>query len=401
NKIRNKDVEYKFRQDSDFYYLTGIEEPDAILILKNNYSAIFALPKNKEKEIWTGIRLGKEKIKQFLQLTESFDLQDWGSQKERLFTNEEKIFYFFGKDKERDNEILTLCDTLNKKLRDGNYGPEKIEFPSFLHEMRLIKSKEEIDCIRESIRITKLGHLELMKKAKYGMIEFELEAILESEYIRQGAWGGGYGHIVASGKNATILHYTKNNSVIQKNDLILVDSGAEKNYYTADVTRVFPAGKKFTTPQKEIYSLVLIAQKEAISLVTKNRRFSEIHEKTVYALCEGLKDLNLLKGSISQIIETESYKKFFMHKTGHWLGLDVHDVGKYYIDGKSRRLEDGQVTTIEPGLYFDASDNSIPKHFRGIGIRIEDDILVNGKNPINLTKEIPKEIEEIEDLREV
>jgi len=401
DRIRNRDVEYKFRQDSDFYYLTGVEESDAILVLKQKYSAIFVLPKDKEKEIWTGIRIGKKKAKEALNLSESFDLNDWNSQKERLLTNEHTLYYFFGRDRERDSDILTLCDTLGKKLRDGKFGPEKIEIPNFLHEMRLIKSKEEIACIRESARVTKSGHITLMQKTKPGMYEYELEALLESEYLRHGAWGGGYGHIVASGKNATILHYTANNAKIEKGQLILVDSGAEKNYYTADVTRVFPSGKKFTSPQKEIYSLVLSVQKKAISLVTEKRKFIDIHISTVYALCEGLKKLKLLNGSLDRIIEKEKYKKFYMHKTGHWLGMDVHDVGKYYLNTKSRQLENGQVMTIEPGLYFDPEDKTIPKHFRGIGIRIEDNILVNGKKPVNLTSEIPKEIDEIEALREI
>ncbi|MCB1193192.1 MAG: aminopeptidase P N-terminal domain-containing protein [Leptospiraceae bacterium] len=400
-QIRNRDVEYKFRQDSDFFYLTGFNEPNAILVLKSDYSAMFVLPKDKEKETWTGIRVGKSKTKKLLNLHQSFDLTEWDSKKEELLTNQHTLYYFFGNNQNRDTEILNLCSALGKKLRDGKFGPERIEQPSFLHEMRMIKSPEEIEQIKISTEITKHGHISLMKKAAAGIYEYELESILENEYLSRGAWGGGYGHIVAGGKNATILHYTTNNCKLKKGDLVLVDSGAEKDYYTADVTRVFPVDKKFTEVQKEVYEVVLQAQKKAISLVTEGRKYWDVHKETVRELSSSLKSLKLLKGSLDSIIKGEKYKKFYMHKTGHWLGMDVHDAGKYYDrKGESRILENGQVLTIEPGLYFDPSDTSIPKHFRGIGIRIEDDILVNFKQPINLTESIPKEIKDIEAIRE-
>jgi Xaa-Pro aminopeptidase len=399
NKIRNRDVEYKFRQDSDYYYLTGIEEPEGILVIKNNSVIHFCLPKDKEKEIWTGIRLGKDKIKEILNLKYSYNLNDWNKKKESILTNIHTLFYFFGKVESRDREILNLCSALNNKLRDGKFGPLRIEIPEFLHELRMTKDRTELEIIKEAVSITANGHIALMKKTRTGMYEYELESILESEYLKAGSWGGGYGHIVATGKNATILHYTTNNSMIKDGDLILVDSGAEINYYTADVTRVYPANKKFTETQKDIYELVLDSQINAISLTIEGTKFKTIHEATVRILIQGLKDLKLLKGSIDSIIENQTYKKFYMHKTGHWLGMDVHDVGRYYIDGESRALRNGQITTVEPGLYFDPSDSKIPAHFRGIGIRIEDDILVNGNNPINLTESIPKSIKEIEYLR--
>lgn len=399
-QIRNRDVEYKFRQDSNFYYLTGFDEPNAILILKKDYSAMFVLPKDKDQETWTGKRIGKTSIKKQLDLTKSFELSEWDSQKEEIFTNQHTLYYFFGENQTRDWKILNLCNLLNKKLRDGKFGPEKIEQPYFLHEMRMIKSAFEIDQIKNSVEITKNGHISLMENTLPGMYEYELESILEREYLKQGAWGGGYGHIVASGQNATVLHYTKNNSKLKKGDLVLVDSGAEKNYYTADVTRVFPVNKQFTSVQKEIYEIVLQAQKKAISLVIEGKKYWDIHKETVRELSNSLKSLKLLKGSLDSIIEKEKYKKFYMHKTGHWLGMDVHDVGKYYDrKAESCLLQNGQVLTIEPGLYFDPNDKSIPKHFRGIGIRIEDNILVNAKNPINLTDCIPKEIKDIESYR--
>ena len=399
HQIRNRDVEYKFRQDSDFYYLTGVNEADGILVLKKNYSCIFVLPKIKEREIWTGIRLGKKNAKEQLGLTESFDTTEWKDKSTVLIKNTERLFYFFGKDFSIDKQILEICENLRANVRNGEFGPEKIEIPNFLHEMRMIKTKEEIEIISEAVSITAKGHLSLLKETKIGMNECELEAILDREYLKAGAWGGGYGHILASGENATVLHYTSNNKIIQKDELILVDSGAEKNYYTADVTRVFPSGKKFTPAQKEVYEIVLAAQKKAISLTTVGREFLEIHNQTVKELIIGLKDLKFLQGSIDKNFETGEYKKFYMHRTGHWLGMDVHDVGKYFVDGKSIKLKNSMITTVEPGLYFDPQDKKIPKEFRGIGVRIEDDILVNGKNPINLTSMIPKESKDIEEIR--
>lgn len=399
HKYKNRDVEYKFRQDSDYYYLTGITESDGILLIKRDSVVHFSLPKDKEKEIWTGKRMGKELIHFSLGLSESFELSEWNEKKLDLFTNIDTVFYLFGKNADRDREILSICDTLNKKAREGKYGPGRIELPEFLHELRLRKTPEEIEYIKESVSITKKGHLKIMQKARSGMYEYELESILDREYLRNGAFGGGYGHIVASGPNATVLHYTENSREIQKNELILVDSGAEKNYYTADVTRTFPSGKKFTDAQKEIYSLVLASQLNAISITREGVPFQHVHNETVKFLASGLRDLQLLQGSMDEILETESYKKFYMHRTGHFLGMDVHDVGRYYINGNSRALENGMITTVEPGLYFDPEDGTIPEKYRGIGIRIEDDVLVNGNSPIVLTEDIPKTLDDIESLR--
>ncbi len=399
HKIRNRDVEYKFRQDSDFYYLTGITEPDGILFVTKHKSGMFCLPKDKDKEIWTGIRLGKSKIKELLSLDEVFDLTEWEEKKFKLFLGFKSLYYFFGNDETRDLDILRTIREISKRVREGKFGPNSILEPEFLHEMRVVKSKEEINILKESSRITAEGHKRIMASVRPGQYEYELEAMLEETYLRHGAWGGGYGHIVASGKNACILHYVENNSKIEKDSLVLVDSGAEWNYYTADVTRVFPSGKKFTEPQKMIYEVVLASQKNAIQFAKEGVEFNEIHKRTVYFLSDVLREMGFLHGSIDSILETESYKKFYMHRTGHYLGMDVHDVGKYYTDGKSRKLKNGQVITVEPGLYFDPMDESIPKEFRGIGIRIEDDILISGKSPINLTQEIPKEISEIEEMK--
>ncbi|EQA45794.1 metallopeptidase family M24 [Leptospira broomii serovar Hurstbridge str. 5399] len=398
-RIRNRDVEYKFRQDSDYYYLTGIEEEDGILALRRDYSVHFALPKDKEREIWTGIRLGKKEIGLRLELDESYDLGDWDSKIGEILTNQYTLYHFFGKEKERDSRLLDLVSSLNQRLREGKFGPQRLEIPNFLHEMRMIKSPEEIDKLKESSRITAFGHERLMRETRPGMYEFELEAILESEYLKHGAWGGGYGHIVAAGKNATILHYTTNRARIGENEAILVDSGAEKDYYTADVTRVFPSGKKFTAEQKAVYELVLYAQKEAISNTLEGVEFNAVHESTIRTLTSGLKDMGFLKGDVSGLIEKGEFRRFYMHRTGHYLGMDVHDVGRYFENGKSKPMRNGLVVTVEPGLYFDPSDENIPDAFRGIGVRIEDDVLVNGKSPIVLTEMIPKEIDEIESLR--
>lgn len=399
HQIRNRDVEYKFRQDSDFFYLTGINESNSILVLSKKYSCMFCLPKVKEQEIWTGIRLGKDFIKKSLSLSEAFDLEEWDKKLPELLLNHHSLYYFFGVNSKRDQELLHVCQTVCNRARDGKFGPEKIIQPSFLHEMRLIKSEIEIELLKESAEITKQGHMRLMRETKPGMMEYELEALLEETYLRNGAWGGGYGHIVAGGKNACVLHYVANNEVLLDGDLVLVDSGADKNYLTADVTRTFPVGKKFTEVQAYIYEIVLASQKNAISMVQHGRKFYDIQDATVRFLVTCLLDMNILDGSVEENIENGSYKRFYMHKIGHYLGMDVHDVGKYFIDGKRRNLENGMVVTIEPGLYFDPEDESLPDEFRGIGIRIEDNILVSGKKPINLTQAIPKEIKDIESLK--
>ncbi|WP_061216911.1 aminopeptidase P family protein [Leptospira borgpetersenii] len=394
--IRNRDVDYKFRQDSDYYYLTGLDESDGIIILKNSYKSIFVLPKDKEKEIWTGIRVGKERAKELLRLDESFNTTEWESKLDEILLNQHTLYHFFGKNLVRDTRLIEWIYSLNQRSREGKFGPRRIESPDFLHWMRMFKSPMEIDALRESARITALGHERLMRESRPGMYEYELEAILESEYLKHGAWGGGYGHIVAGGKNATILHYTSNNCKLNDGELVLVDSGAEKGYYTADVTRNFPVGKKFSSEQKAVYEVVLKAQKEAVSNTKEGVEFVAIHEQAVRTLVEGLKDLGLLRGSTDSILEQGTFKKYYMHRTSHYLGMDVHDVGTYYQNGASKKLESGQVITIEPGLYFDPSDLEIPEKFRGIGVRIEDDVLVQGSNPLNLTSMIPKEIDEIE-----
>ncbi|EPG67333.1 aminopeptidase P N-terminal domain-containing protein [Leptospira wolffii] len=398
-RIRNRDVEYKFRQDSDYYYLTGVEEEDGILVLRRDYSAHFALPKDKEREIWTGIRLGKSEIQNRLGLDESYDLGEWDAKIPGVLTNQFTLYHFFGKDRERDSKLLDLISNLNARLREGKFGPQRWEIPNFLHEMRMFKSPEEIQKLQESSRITALGHERLFRETRVGMFEFELESILESEYLKHGAWGGGYGHIVASGKNATILHYTSNRAKIGENEAILVDSGAEKDYYTADVTRVFPSGKKFTSEQRTIYQLVLDVQKKAIADTKAGTEFNAVHEKTVKNLTQGLLDLGLLTGSLDSVIEKGEFRKFYMHRTGHYLGMDVHDVGRYFENGKSKPMQNGLVVTVEPGLYFDPTDETIPSGFRGIGVRIEDDVLVQGDTPLVLTSMIPKEVDEIEAQR--
>lgn len=399
NIIRNKDVEYKFRQDSNFYYLTGINQSNSILIVQKQNSYLFLLPRDKEREIWTGFRLDKKQVKQQLELTDCFDLEDWTKKKEELLTNQHTLYYKFGENSQRDLDIIYMCKSLESKLRDGKFGPSKIIQPEFLHTMRMYKDKTEITKIKEAIEITKDAHIQLMIYSLEGMVEYDLESIVESIYIQNGAWGGGYEHIIATGSNATVLHYVNKNSILKKGELVLIDSGAEKDYYTADVTRVFPVDRKFNSVQKDAYSVVLEAQKKAIQQCKKKKRILDIHEDTVRNLSDGLKQLKLLKGSLDSIIEKQLYKKFYMHKTSHWLGMDVHDVGKYFINGQSMELDDGMILTIEPGLYFSKDDSTIPKAFRGIGIRIEDNVLVNKNKPINLTADIPKEIEEIEKLR--
>ena len=397
--IRNRDVEYKFRQNSDFFYITGIQESDSIFYATKYETGMFCLPKDKEKEIWTGIRLGKKKIKALLDLTNTFDNTEFSEKIESILVGNHTLYYAFGESEKRDSFLTQICKKVSDRTRDGRIAPETIARPNFLHEWRLKKSYDEIEIIKKAVEITKQGHLSLLKETKITHNEFELVSILEREYLKFGAWGGGYGHIVASGQNSCILHYVDNDRSLTKDSIVLVDSGAEFQGYTADVTRVFPTSAQFLPEQRIIYDVVLAAQKNAIQLCKIGTVFQEIHEKTVRFLSDCLLQMGFLKGSLDKVIEKAEYKKFYMHKTSHFLGMDVHDVGKYFLNGKSRKLEEGFLLTIEPGLYFDPNDVSIPKSFRGIGIRIEDDVLVTKKGPVNLTESIPKEVGEIEAIR--
>ena len=401
--IRSGDVEYKFRPDSDFYYLTGFEEPNSILILKKESRTfsyiLFVEPRDKDKEQWSGKRAGKEGAKSIYKADYAHAITEFDHELQKLIGSTESIFYPLGKDKDLDLKITSLVNDLRKSNRAGIKAPRTICDPrNIIHKMRLIKDNYEINCIQIAANISKDAHILAMSYARSGIFEYELEALIEYKFRSSGAIGPAYSSIVGSGNNSTVLHYIKNNKKIKKDDLILIDAGCEYNYYASDLTRTYPVNKKFNGIQKDLYEIVLASQIKAIEEIRPQKRFIDSYNKAVLILVEGLKDLGLLKGSTEKIIKKGEYKKFFMHKLGHWLGLDVHDVGPYIDDkGNSIKLVAGMVLTVEPGIYI-SNDLDVQEKYKGIGIRIEDDILVTKDGNKILTFGTPKTIKEIESL---
>lgn len=389
--IRSNDVEYKFRPDSDFYYLTGFEEPNSICVLKKEKRSFFYLlfieENSKEKEIWTGKKVGISEAKRIYKADEAYLIMQFDDILKKIVQEAEYIYFPFGKNKLLDLKITNLQPSFS-----GLLDPRK-----FLHEMRLIKDNYEIQCIKKAADISSEAHVLAMECARSGIFEYELESIMENKFRSSGGTGPAYPSIVASGRNCTTLHYIKNNKKIQKQDLVLIDAGCEYSNYASDLTRTFPENKRFNSIQRDIYQIVLAAQIKAIEQIKPGKRFIDSYNKAVYVLVEGLKDLGLLKGSIQEIIKKGKYKKFFMHKLGHWLGLDVHDAGPYMNgNGNSIKLVPGMIMTVEPGIYISWNEPNVPEKFRGIGIRIEDDVLITKNGNQVLTNKVPKTIEEIE-----
>ena len=399
--IRSNDVEYKFRPDSNFYYLTGFEEPNSICVLKKEKRSftyiLFVEPKDKEKEIWTGKRAGKEGAKQIYKAHESYLFLEFEGKLKHFLYNAEHVYFPIGQNKDLELKITGIINELKKSNRTGAKSPNNIsDSRDLIHKMRLIKDSYEIECLQTASRIAKDAHILAMAYAKPKMYEYEIEAIIEYRFRTLGSSGPAYSSIVGSGKNSTILHYTANNKIIQKNDLILIDAGCEYKCYASDLTRTFPVNKKFTPAQRAVYEIVLEAQLKSIEQIKPGKRFIDSYNKAVSVLVDGLKELGLLKGSAEKIIKKGEYKKFFMHKLSHWLGLDVHDAGPYTDKkGNSIKLSPGMVMTVEPGIYI-SEDTDVPKYFRGIGIRIEDDVLITKTGNKILTAGTPKTIQEIE-----
>ncbi len=403
--IRSNDVEYKFKPNSDFYYMTGFEEPNSLCILKKQSKkcsfVLFLQPSDKEKEVWSGKRVGLIKAKSIYGADEAFDYNCFKDKLKSFLTGFENIYYSFGKNLKLDSSVSAVCEDLKRLNRSGVRAPKCFFDPrDIIHKMRLIKDRDELENMRMAAQISSSAHIEAMKIVRPGMNEYELEAIIEYIFRSSGASGAAYPSIVGSGENSIILHYIENNKKIKNGDLILIDAGCEYKNYASDLTRTFPVAKKFTSAQKDLYEIVLESQLKSIEEIKPGKRFIDAHTVALNVIIEGLKELKLLKGSVEKIIKLGEYKKFYMHKTGHWLGLDVHDAGPY-VDkkGKSIKLLPGMVTTVEPGLYISSDLENIPKEFKGIGIRIEDDVLVTSSGNEILTKNTPKTIEEIEDIR--
>ena len=402
-KIRNGDASYPFRQSSDVFYLSGCSEPETTIVLKKtkdgNKSIAFVRPKNKEKEIWDGRRLGVEGAISVLGFDEAYPSHELGKRLAKSLSGSTRLYASLGENPLFDKRILKAIADCRQGKRRGLEPIVDVSDPLFnLHEMRLIKSEDEIDLLKKASQISAQAHVMAMQHAKPGVFEYELSALLDFEFARRGCSGPGYQSIVGAGENATILHYIENTSELKEGELILIDAGGEYDFYTADITRTFPVSGKFSAPQKAAYQVVLRAQKEAIALVKPGVTLEQIHTQVVKHLTEGMIELGLLKGTVEERIADKTYRRFYMHKTSHWLGMDVHDVGLYHENGDARPLQPGMVITIEPGLYVGLEEEGIPSEFKGMGIRIEDDVLVTEGGFEVLTHEVPKEINEIEDL---
>ncbi|GAC1570911.1 MAG: aminopeptidase P N-terminal domain-containing protein [Candidatus Elarobacter sp.] len=399
--LRNNDNEYEFRQDSDLYYLTGFTEPEAVLVLAPHAPervTLFLRESDRAKEIWNGKRLGVAAASATLALDAAYPIGELAQRLPDLVAGARRAFVRLGADASADRTFFNALDEARSRTRRNGFAPDTFVEPgTILHEMRAIKDATEIETMRRAAAITRLGHIAGMRATRPGMHEYALEAVIEHAYRVNGAQSVAYDSIVAGGDNATILHYSTNRDLLRAGDLVLVDSAAELDQYASDVTRTWPVGGRFSAEQRAIYEIVLAAQKAAIAEVRPGAHVRTAHEVALRILSEGLIDLGLLRGTVDEAIETETYKQFYMHGTGHWIGLDVHDVGAYRLaDGETHRpLEPGMVVTVEPGLYVHR-DLDVDPRFQGIGVRIEDDVLCGPDGPVNLSPGIPKEIDEIE-----
>lgn len=400
--MRSNDTAYSYRQNSYFYYLTGLEEPNAVLVLtpgdKDEYH-LFLRPNCYEEELWDGARAGLDGAKANFLAERSYDISAFDETILTLLQNKQILFYLLSEDKMLSKSVPLYLGELAKKKRKGIDAPGTIQdVAPILSEMRLIKSESERELLRKVCDISSHAHVNAMKMASTATYEYQLHAGLMHDFMRKGCQSVAYDAIVGAGKNACVLHYIKNNEAIEDNALILIDAGGEYHNYAADITRTFPAKGHFTEEQKQIYNLVLQSQLEAIALVKPGVCWTAMQEKIIDVLTQGLCELGILKEDKDTCIKNESYKQFYMHNSGHWLGLDVHDVGSYKEKGQWRNLKEGMVLTIEPGLYIANHHKEVDPRWHNIGIRIEDDILVTATGAEVLTDAVPKSIEEIEAL---
>lgn len=389
-KRRNNDCTYPFRQDSYFWYLTGFNEPNAALLLLKTEQAekaiIFLRPRDPLLETWNGRRLGVELAPQQLNVNEAYSIEEFATVLPKILKNLTALYHV--------PEIHTWGDTLVSESA-VNFS-EILDWRPMLSEMRLIKSPNEIRLIQQAGQITALGHIKAMQTTRPNRFEYEIESDILHEFNRHCARFPSYNSIVAGGSNACILHYTENDRPLNDGDLVLIDAGCEFAMYAGDITRTFPVNGKFSPPQREIYELVLKAQKRAIELLVPGNSIKQANDEVIRIKTQGLVDLGILKGDVDTLIEQQAYRQFYMHGLGHWLGLDVHDVGSYGQD-KQRILEIGMVITVEPGIYI-SEDADVPEQYKGIGVRIEDNLLMTEYGNKILTAAVPKEIADIENL---
>ena len=400
-RVRNSDAEYLYRQNSDFHYLTGFTEEKALLALipgrKQGEVVLFCQQKDKAKELWHGTLMGPDVARKELEIDDAFPVDDMDDILPGLIEGRDRVYYSMGKDDRFDNQVMNWLKVIRSKAKIGAHPPgEFLMLDHLLHELRLIKSTNEIKLMQQAAKISAEGHKRAMAYCRPGIREYELEAELLHAFTRNGSRAPAYTSIVATGDNACILHYIENDSEVKAGDLVLIDAGCEYGHYASDITRTFPANGKFSPEQKAIYNIVLKAQLAAIEAIRPGVPWDEPHNISVKIITQGLVRLGIMNGRPSQLIKNEAYKDFYMHRIGHWIGMDVHDVGDYKIDDDWRLLEPGMVTTVEPGIYISPSNKKVPKKWRGIGVRIEDDVLITRNGNKVLSAGIPKTIQEIE-----
>ncbi len=398
---RNRDVDYPFRQDSDFYYLTGFNEPDALAVFipgrEQGEYILFCREFDEKKALWEGAHSGLEGATKHYAADDSFPIDDVDDILSGMLENKVKVFYPMGRDIRSHRDLIGLITRIRMQSRLGVVAPAELaSIEPILHEMRLFKSPAELKLMRHAAEISAQAHVKAMQFCRAERFEYQIEADIVHHFMQSGLRAVAYPSIVACGKNACTLHYTENKDQLKNGDLLLIDAGAECNHYAADITRTFPVSGKFTEPQAQLYQLVLDAQLAAIEQIKPGIPWNAAHEVSVEVITKGLVKLGLLKGNVKKLIKAEKYKQFYMHRIGHWLGMDVHDVGDYKINQEWRKLQAGMVLTIEPGLYIPENCKTVDKQWRGIGIRIEDDILVTKEGHEVLTNGVPKTIVDIE-----
>lgn len=400
-RLRNRDAHYPYRFDSYFYYLTGFREAGAVLVLiagAEPKSILFCREKDPEKEIWDGFRYGPEAARTAFGFEQAHAISNLDTEMPLLLADQPVVYCHLGADAGWDARVLGWINAVRERVRSGVSAPHEFrDVHLLLDEMRLIKDADEVATMRRAARISAGAHRRAMRAVRPGCSEHEIEAELMHEFRRHGAQAPAYTPIVAGGARACVLHYVQNDAVLRDGDLLLIDAGCELDGYASDITRTFPVNGRFTAAQRAAYELVLAAQEAAIAAVRPGHSWIAPHEAAVGVLARGMIDLGLLTGTVEEALEKESYKKFYMHRTGHWLGLDVHDAGNYRRDGQWRALEPGMVLTVEPGCYI-RGDESVPERFNGIGIRIEDDVLVTPSGCEVLTRDAPKRVADIEAL---
>lgn len=399
-KIRNRDAEYPYRADSDFYYLTGFPEPEAVLVLvpgrKHGETILFVRDRDPERETWTGRRAGPEGACEFYGADDAFPIGDIDDILPGLLENRERVFYTMGVHPDFDAHVIGWVSAIREASRSGQRAPnEFVSLEHLLHDMRLYKSAAEIKAMKMAAKIACTAHRRAMQICKSGLWEYQVEAEFSHEFRSNGCQHA-YNPIVGGGANGCILHYNENNAVLNDGELLLIDAGAEYDCYASDITRTFPVNGRFSKPQRELYELVLAAQAAAIAKIKPGTHWDAPHVAAVKVLTTGLVKLGLLKGQVSKLIKDAAYKRFYMHRTGHWLGMDVHDVGDYKVGDAWRILEPGMVMTVEPGLYIPAGSKGVAKKWWNIGIRIEDDVVVTKTGCEVITHDAPKTVAEIE-----